>query len=116
MKAQFMEQLRKLRKLVNEENPVKSNLDFLKVMGDENYRHSMDDLDTASNELNKSCSKAKEIVEMQWWRLIKQESLSPEAKEKIVNDLNQCKERSQKYLRDFEEEIDNMILRINNSK
>ena len=39
MKAQFMEQLRKLRKLVNEENPVKSNLDFLKVMGDENYRH-----------------------------------------------------------------------------
>ena len=116
MKVQIMEQLRKLRKLVNDENPVKNNLDFLNVMRDENYRHSMDYLDTASNELNKSCTKAKEIVEMQWWRRIKQQPLSAENKEKIIKELNDCKQKSQKYLRDFEEEIDNMIRKINESK
>ena len=73
--AIVMEQARKLRKLVNKENPVEKNLNFLKVMGNESYRHSMDDLYTASSGLNKSCNKAKVIIEMQWWRLIKQKSL-----------------------------------------
>lgn len=114
--AIVMEQARKLRKLLNKENPVEKNLDFLKVMGNENYRHSMDDLYTASNELNKSCNKAKVIIEMQWWRLIKQKSLTPEAKEMIISDLNNCKKNNEKYLKDFAKEIDNMICLINNSK
>ena len=35
---------------------------------------------------------------------------------KIIKELNDCKQKSRKYLRDFEEEIDNMIHKINESK
>ena len=63
MKAYIMEKVRKLRRMVSEENPIKKNIDFLKVVGHENYRHSMDSLDKASEKLNKTCMEAKQIIE-----------------------------------------------------
>ena len=109
MKAYIMEKVRKLRRMVSEENPVKKNIDFLKVVGHENYRHSMDSLDKASEKLNKTCMEAKQIIEIQWWRIIKDETLDENSKKLIVKELNECKEKNQKSLKDFEEEIDNMI-------